>query len=151
MIEARISVVQKLLEDSVWSKTPLLTVMCGRLQDGLRAMQANARPAEMGDCCLVYVSLYHQQGRSIAVWQDVLKQIKYAVQCRPIYLSAQEARKGLRECEAVVALKVDRVDIVQSEREFFLKPGCISEASINGFYWSNRDFVYDGKLLLEGC
>ena len=91
-IARQIDVYEKILEHPVWGNTPLLSVFSGRLNDMLKQLKQSRGVEVVPDGSqVVYVLLYHRDGSGLETWEGALRNIRYAVQSRPVYLSEEEA------------------------------------------------------------
>lgn len=146
-----IAIVEQMLSDPVWSQTTLLEVLSGRARDAVRDCKVTIQYPKSVDQVDVFVLLYHQQGCSVTVWENVLRQIRQAVKCRPVYMDRGVAVKNIAQHtnESIVCLKVDRSEVISVSGAYYIKPNAVSAKNIQGFYWSNRVYAYDQGALEE--
>ena len=148
----QISIYQKILSNAVWDKSPLLKVFKGRMEDMVNALKSAAGHDEIPkDAVSVYVLLYHQAGGGLSTWDQVAKNIRYAVKSRPLFFSRAEAVAQISDhsLESVVHLVLPASSLVGYGQGQYLHSDSISKSAVKGLSWQNKLFIFNGVSFIE--
>lgn len=151
-ISRQIEIYEKILKEDVWGKTPLLNVFAGRLADTLKKLKCAQRSEELPDNAVtVYVLLYHQDGCGEKTWVDMLRNIKYAIQSRPVYTTEQEAlaRISNHRVEGIVQLVLPASTVVTGLEGQYLHAQSVTRDAIKLFFWQGKSFLFNGFSLVD--
>lgn len=152
-IEQRIQRYDRILSHEVWTKTPLLNVLAGRLRAMLKRLRDSqtVEQKEKASENLVYVLLYHQQGGQLSIWEDMLKKIAHSLTSRPIFRDEQRAKQMIRNSlkEGYVVLDVPPKSLLSMDGQLYLRPEDLGQMKIKSFYWRGKTFHFNGLALIE--
>lgn len=151
-LQKRIARYEKVLANPVWKETMLLKMFSDRLQAMLNQLKAaGLRSGDYAEHVTVFVLMYHQDGRDLTIWEDMIKKIQYAVGRRPVFLTLQEAKAAMRDrgCEAVIVMDVPKQAVLSLDGLRYLRLEDVDQDAVKGFYWNEKIFYLNGLSLVE--
>lgn len=153
-VTRQINIYENILKHPVWGNTPLLSVFAARLNDMLKQLkQSRGLEVLPEGGRYVYVLLYHLDGSGVKTWEQVLRNIRYAVQSRPVCFCEEEAQQLIsnHRTEGYVKLMLPSESIVQADAGVYLHTAMIDVSSVRQFFWQNKSFVFNGMSLIEAA
>ncbi len=144
-----------LLASIIWQKTPLLQVYYQRMSEMLINLNRLKSPGQevSGGSVVVFVTLYHDKGGSLSIWEGVLRKIQYSVSSRPVFLCKSEAEKatGNNSNESYVRLVVPKKSVLLCEGGYRIRQSAVSPQGILSFHWGGQSYEFGGGGLLPVC
>lgn len=150
----QINTYEEILKHPVWKNTPLLSVFAGRLNDMLKQLKQSKGVEKLPEGAqYVYVLLYHLDGAGVKTWEGVLRNIRYAVQSRPVCFSEEEVCKLItnHRTEGYVKLLLPSQSIIRGDAGLYLHAPMVEQSSVKQFFWQNKSFVFNGMSLIESA